>query len=280
MVRDVSNPDEGPICPTTPVGDGAPFSLGPDAGRRVLILHGLTGTPWEVRPVGERLASAGYRCTGPLLGGHASYEQLRASAWGDWAQSSERWLGELAAKQPIAVIGFSMGALLALRLAAIAPGRVAALVCMGTPLVLKPYQRWGIRALGQLARVPGLDTLTARIAKPSRTDCSIPSVAAQYPGFDAFPRSSLLELLRLQATVRPLLSQVRCPTMLIHGGHDHSAPVGNVQYAAAQLTSAPTTTKVLSRSFHQIAWDVDATECADSISTFIQTHYPPTTTAP
>jgi pimeloyl-ACP methyl ester carboxylesterase len=173
-----------------------------------------------------------------------------------------------------------MGALLALRLAAIAPGRVATVVCMGTPLVLKPYQRWGIRALGHLARVPGLDTLTARIAKPSRTDCSIRSVAAQYPGFDAFPRSSLLELLRLQATVRPLLSQVRCPTMLIHGQHDHSAPVSNVQYAASRLTSASTTTKVLSRSFHQIAWDVDATECATSISMFIKSHYPPTATAP
>jgi len=34
--------------------DPAAFDLGPrDAARAVLCLHGLTGTPWEVRSVGE-----------------------------------------------------------------------------------------------------------------------------------------------------------------------------------------------------------------------------------
>ncbi len=279
MVPHLPDLDEDTTPSPDPSGDAAPFDLGPVTGRPVLILHGLTGTPWEVRPIGARLARAGYRCSGPLLGGHESYEALRTSAWGDWAASSERHLRALSGDRPVAVIGFSMGSLLALRLAASAPQQVSALVCMGTPLVLKPYQRWGIRALGHLARIPGLDRLTARIAKPARTDCSIRSVAAQYPGFDAFPRSSLLELLRLQACVRPLLPQVRCPTMLIHGQHDHSAPVSNVQYAASRLTNSSTTTKVLSRSFHQIAWDVDAEACATSICAFLETHYPPTKTA-
>ena len=145
---------------------------------------------------------------------------------------------------------------------------------MGTPLILRSYQRLGIRALGRLAKVPGLEGLTSRIPKPSRTDCSIPSVAAKYPGFDAFPRTSLLQLIDLQATVRPLLSHVRCATMLIHGREDHSAPVTNVRYAAEGLTHAAVTTRILSRSFHQIAWDVDADECASSILSFVQTHYP------
>lgn len=280
MTRDLPNLDERADALLPPAGDATPFTLGPETGRPVLILHGLTGTPWEVRPIGARLAQEGYRCSGPLLAGHESYEALRASAWGEWAASSERHLRALSVDGPIAVIGFSMGALLALRLAATFPGRVEALVCMGTPLVLSAYQRWGIRALGHLARVPALDGLTSRIAKPSRTDCSIPSVAKQYPGFDAFPRTSLVELLRLQAAVRPLLPKIGCPTMLIHGRQDHSAPVSNVQYAVKRMTRSATTMTVLSRSFHQIAWDVDAEECASSISDFILTNYPQLETTP
>src|SRR5438552_16548749 len=48
-----------------------PFALGdgPDA---CLLLHGLTGSPAEVRPVGEALAKAGFRAVGPLLPGHGT----------------------------------------------------------------------------------------------------------------------------------------------------------------------------------------------------------------
>ena len=48
-----------------------PFALGsgPDA---CLLLHGLTGSPAELRPVGEALAQAGFRAVGPLLPGHGT----------------------------------------------------------------------------------------------------------------------------------------------------------------------------------------------------------------
>jgi carboxylesterase len=39
--------------------------------RAVLVLHGLTGSPWEVRPLGEALAARGFHVEAPLLPGHA-----------------------------------------------------------------------------------------------------------------------------------------------------------------------------------------------------------------
>ena len=47
--------------------DAGAFDL-PGGGRAAaLCLHGLTGTPYEVRPLGEALAAAGIRALGPAL---------------------------------------------------------------------------------------------------------------------------------------------------------------------------------------------------------------------
>src|SRR5436853_6116137 len=66
-------PSCGRRAPAAPrmIDPAAPFALGdgPDA---CLLLHGLTGAPSEVRPIGEALAKAGMRAVGPLLPGHGT----------------------------------------------------------------------------------------------------------------------------------------------------------------------------------------------------------------
>ncbi len=52
--------------------DAGAFDLGPvgEPGPAVLCLHGLTGTPYEVRLPAEALAADGFACVGPVLPGH------------------------------------------------------------------------------------------------------------------------------------------------------------------------------------------------------------------
>ena len=52
-------------------GSKSPISIAGD-GRGVLCLHGLTGTPFEVRPLAEALGTAGYTVEVPLLAGHGA----------------------------------------------------------------------------------------------------------------------------------------------------------------------------------------------------------------
>jgi hypothetical protein len=59
--------------------DAAPFDLG-DGRDAALCLHGLTGTPYEIRPIGEALAAAGVRAIGPLLPGTVERTGARARA--------------------------------------------------------------------------------------------------------------------------------------------------------------------------------------------------------
>src|SRR5436853_2965145 len=99
-------------------GPAAPFSFG-DGEDACLLLHGLTGSPAEVRPVGEALARAGFHAVGPLLPGHgtrpADLETVTRSDMLDVAQEA---LLSLRGTRRVYLCGLSMGALLAIRLAA------------------------------------------------------------------------------------------------------------------------------------------------------------------
>lgn len=93
-------------------GDKSPLSLVGD-GRGVLCLHGITGTPFEIRPLAEAMGRAGRTVSAPMLAGHGgSLGDLAATSWLDWLKSAEKAMDELQARTggaPIAICGFSMG---------------------------------------------------------------------------------------------------------------------------------------------------------------------------
>src|SRR5260370_23781952 len=95
-----------------------PFALGdgPDA---CLLLHGLTGSPAEVRPIGEALAQAGLRAVGPILPGHGTTpEDLYIVTRADLLAAARSALLDLRGARRIYLCGLSAGALLAIHLAA------------------------------------------------------------------------------------------------------------------------------------------------------------------
>ena len=89
----------------------------------VLLLHGLGGTPVEMRDMAVTLNGAGYTVACPQLAGHCgTYNDLKVSRWQDWAASAKAAMFELSATcETIVVGGLSMGAILSLHLAATFP---------------------------------------------------------------------------------------------------------------------------------------------------------------
>jgi len=85
-----------------------------------LLIHGLGGTPVELRLVGIGLAKSGYTVHCPQLAGHCgSFEELRATGWKDWYATVQAAHAELLKTcKTVIVGGLSMGAILALHLAA------------------------------------------------------------------------------------------------------------------------------------------------------------------
>jgi len=251
-------------------GDKSPVAVAGD-GLAVLCLHGITGTPWEVRPLAEAFGRLGCSVEAPTLAGHGgTLADLAGTTWQDWLASAEVALGRLesSAVPPVAIVGFSMGGLLALRLARLYPERVSALAIMCAPLRLRPFQVMGIRAAGHLpvdyARHPH-----AAIPKLFGSDISDPVMRADNPGLHAFPIAALENLLDLMDTVRADLPAVRQPAMVVHGRQDHTVPMDDSLELTGSLGSDVIERLWLDRSFHIVAQDVERALVLESVTRFI-----------
>jgi carboxylesterase len=233
-----------------------------------LLIHGFTATPDEMRPLGETLAAQGFAVRGVCLAGHAtSVDDLARTEWSDWFASVETELETLRRGTPrVAVCGMSLGALLALHLAATRPALVEALVLYGTPVRLADVR---VRWLPLLARVPWVARRWATIAKPHGPDIADASVRAASRSYRSMPLSAVVQLLRFQAIVRAELGRVSQPALLLHGRHDHSVPVANLDLLRRSLGSRWIETHMLERSWHVVTLDHDRLEVGRLTADFL-----------
>ena len=109
----------------------------------VLLIHGLTGTPAEMRAVAKRLTKQGFSVMCPQLAGHCgSIGALKRSKWQDWYRTVEQAFEALKlTHERVYVTGLSMGALMALKLAEEKGARVSGLGLLSTTFF---YDGWNI----------------------------------------------------------------------------------------------------------------------------------------
>lgn len=185
--------------------DGSPFywESGPDG---VLLLHGFTATTTEVRLLGRCLFDAGYTVSGPLLPGHGTTpEDLDHCRWQDWTLAAENAYQELAGNcRRVWVGGESMGALLALHLAARHPEAAGVLVY--SPALQVPSLRH--------ARV--IAPFVKQIRK-NHMDESMP-----WKGYTVYPLRAAIQLQRLQVDVQGLLPAITQPVIIFQGRLDRT----------------------------------------------------------
>ncbi|HTP49280.1 MAG TPA: alpha/beta fold hydrolase [Anaeromyxobacteraceae bacterium] len=245
-------------------GDGRPFDLpgGPDAA---LLLHGLTGSPFEVRYLAERLHQAfGIRCRGPVLPGHESPEALARVPWREWMDGARRELLALDGAGRTLVVGCSMGALLACALARDYASRVDGLVLLAPALRLT----FPGRAAAWLARHTPLARVMPFSRKRSGPDVADGAMRALNPCLDAVPLASVVELSDLAAFVDALLPEVRAPALVVAGGRDHTVSLAGVRRMAGRL-GGETRLVVLPRSQHLVGIDVERDRCAEEARLFL-----------
>ncbi len=120
--------------------DPEPFYMeGNEVG--VLLVHGYTGSPPEMRPIADYLHQrGGYTVSGPLLPGHGTRPQdLQGIRWRQWANAVNYHYRNLAAHcQQVFIGGLSMGGVLSLHQAealADEPNRkLAGVIALSTPM--------------------------------------------------------------------------------------------------------------------------------------------------
>jgi carboxylesterase len=246
------------------IEDGGEFELpgGPDA---VLLLHGLTGSTFEVLPVARRLASAGLRCLAPVMAGHGGTPaELGGVPWTEWVGKAQRELARLEGARRTFVVGCSMGALVACALAHDHPAKVDGLVLLAPALELAAVGRLGAR----LARFP----FTRNVIIPKRGGADVADLEMRRlnPCMDAVPLSALAELALLQRHVDRLLPGIAAPALVVHGARDHTVTLAGARRLARRIGSGPARLVVLPRSWHLVGIDVERDRVADEAARFLE----------
>lgn len=250
--------------PGVPGASGAAFELpgGPDA---VLLLHGLTGSPHELRHVAESLHRRGARCRAPIMPGHGGAPAgLLGLPWSAWVEGARRELDELGPARRVLVVGCSMGALVACELAHAAPERVSGLALLAPALRLAGTAR----AAAFLARRTPLGRLWPIVPKLGGSDVRDPVQRRANPTMDGVPLEAVAELVALGRHVDGLLPRITVPALVIAGGRDHTVTLAGARRLAARIGSGPARLVVLERSFHLVGIDVERDRCAGEVARF------------
>lgn len=240
--------------------DPAPFALGDvgGSGPAVLCLHGLTGTPWEIRQPAEALATRGFACLGPELPGHGSTPRVLGStpraAWRDAVLEAFDRLAETHAR--VYVVGLSLGGVLALSLCQRRP--VQGAVVLAAPIELSPAVRMGVRVLAPFVR-----------SLPKTSDIVDPEALARHPGYKRMPLGAVRELMRLQREVERDLVRVQAPLRLIYSRADRTVSYADAERIRSQVSAPDPKVVTLEKSGHVMPVDLERERVAEEVVDFL-----------
>jgi carboxylesterase len=196
--------------------------------------------------MGESLATAGISVVGPLLPGHGTddWNELSTATVESWTATADAGLDDLASFPTVTVVALSMGAALALDLAARRPDRVNGLV------LINPYVRDPRLALAAVVRVlvRSVKGVGNDIKKPGQDEvCS-----------ERIPVRTLAQVHRLHRRAAEVLPSVNQPLLVFRSDDDHTVDASNATLIMDRAGSAQKELVRLTNSYHVATLDYDA----------------------
>ena len=227
----------------------------------VLLLHGLCGTPAEMRFVAMGLARAGYTVHAPQLAGHGDDNSGR---WQDWYLSARRALNEIRKECDTVIVGgLCMGAILGLHLAARNPGKVQGVSLFSPTLWINGWAMpWTMR-LFKLVRsrwfanfihFPDAESLGIKCPRGRQFVKQALETEGSDLGRSGVPATMVLEHRRMVDAAKKLMHRVKQPTLIVHSQEDDYAALNNAEYLKGEL-AGNVDMLLLNDSYHMVTLD-------------------------
>ena len=248
------------------------FEFDGTTGVGVVLLHGFTGAPQEVEPVGRSLADIGVGSIGPMLPGHGTTEMdLQACKAHQWTEAALETLDRAASRwDEVIVGGLSMGGALSLQVAAREGARIRGVFSLATPARLVGWRVWALPIAAPLLRTVS--------KKPG--GISDPALMRDRVGYDRIPLFSVRELVSLLVEVRREIPRIDLPTLLVHSKKDRTIPIESLTEIQSLLTTSSVETVILERSDHVVTQDVEWPIAEKAILGFVRACVPELLGAP
>lgn len=229
----------------------------------VLLIHGFTGAPKEMRLMGEALNQRGLTVLGVRLAGHATRpEDLIRSRWQDWMASVEDGINLLKNScVRIFYAGLSLGGALALTTAArIPPSGVIAM----SALYSLPDD-WRLNFARPLSHiVPWI--------KKEPADSTTSDDPHRHVDYPAYPTRSFAEVHDLTKVMHQRLREIKTPVLLVNSKSDTVVPPAHAEKINKLLTTKVVEQLILEKSGHVVTEGEEREIVFETAYQFIQKH--------
>jgi carboxylesterase len=222
----------------------APFVFGSGA-EAVMALHGIAGSPAQLREMCAEIASRGFTVYGVLLPGHGTDpDDLYGARWEHWYSHVEsEYLRIRRHHAKVHVLGFSVGAALGLRLAS--EYSVDSLTLISTPVYL--FSTWLPTHL--MIDLAGCFSSSARTWPQRLPDTPD---GPDYMIYNRIALDALRAVVKLVEENRPRLGRVTARTALFHSKADFACKPKSAQFVYDRIGSADKRLVWFDRATHSI----------------------------
>ena len=233
--------------------------------RAVLLFHGMTGSPYEMKKMGKALFDADFDVFCYCLPGHGTSPiNIKTVRWQDWYDDSVLHYKELTQKyDEVYLGGLCLGAVLAIAIAQ-EYQNVRGIVSLSTTLFLDgwtiPWYNFfmpiGVHTILRYyysfpEREPyGLknETLRRKIAALQKRNTE---------ALDNYPMSCIYELLKFSKQTQKNIAKVTAPILLMHAKEDDLTSTKSAEFVYRNISSKTKNYIKLENSYHMIVMDYE-----------------------
>ncbi len=247
----------------------------------VLLIHGLTGSPFETKHLAKKLHRAGFTVKGPCLAGHGeTLESLKATCWHDWYKTVHETFKKMKKEYKIvSVSGLCMGALLALYLAFEVEDEISSISLLSTTLF---YDGWSLpwykflEPMVYYSRMRYFYSYKEREPYGIKNERMRKRIAIRLKensiAYSKFPAQSMHELFRLIRLTKKIIPKIKVPTLILHALEDDLASIKNADYVEKYIGSSHVRKIFIRDSYHMLTLDNQKDLVAEETIKFFQQH--------
>jgi carboxylesterase len=241
-----------------------PFYFKGTNGKGVLLVHGWTSTPYEVRRLGKYLNENGYTVCGPRLKGHGTVpKDLENVKWQQWISDIDEAYKKLKNDcGKVFICGTSIGANLAVNFAA--QGRdVSGLVLMATPYKIK-FEKI---VVAYAKFIKHFKKYNKKFYPPT---FGVSTTITRLISYQAYPIKSALEAFDLVKKSREVMPEIKQPCLMLQSNHDHIVAMNNLDLMYADIGSSNKQKKYIKQAYHTFISDIKNEHVFEDILSFLK----------
>jgi len=248
-----------------------------ETDKAVLLFHGLTGSPFEMKKYGDFLFKNGYDVFCYSFPGHGDrISEIETVTWQDWCEfAQDKYTNLRKNYNQFFVSGLCLGAAMAVYLGEHNKD-LTGIIALSTTLFLDGFCiPWTISllpfALSTIIRFyytfPEDDCFGV---KNERTRKSLAKITAKANiSMDNYPLNCVDGLLKLSKNVRKNLKNVTCPILCIHSKYDNLSSTKGAKVVLDGVSSEIKKYVELNDSYHMVLYDNEKELVMNTVKEFL-----------